>query len=363
MRRRIRIALLAAAALIAIGAMLMALSDETRPAPARVEVQFPSWMKPDEAQRAEARRTLAPPSGAAVSLPGMPPSPVPKRDPFLLALPRDPTRALVVLEANALRHSRLGELFIDCVLRKREQDPFEAMRREAGLDPLKDIDRVAFAPEGLVVSGFFHRARFDRLGGEQGVARYGDQGRIYDFENAVDSAGDAQPRLGVWRDQLLVLGPRPFVRATIDRLEGRAAEGEPVIPEELAFGEAYGIVPGAALEQLFAGEHAELGRRLAALAPRIELHADAVRDVALVARVTGPEGAQLDDLGKSFGAALALGRLQAKASGSKELAELLEHARVERGMSGFSLELALPIEVVERWFGRCGSDSSSAAPE
>jgi hypothetical protein len=80
-----------------------------------------------------------------------------------------------------------------------------------------------------------------------------------------------------------------------------------------------------------------------------------MRDVAVVARVSGRDGPALEDLGTAFGAALSAGRLQARLRGDEELSQLLEHARVVRdGERGFSLELALPVEVLERWFEGCG---------
>jgi hypothetical protein len=258
----------------------------------------------------------------------------------------------VVLEANALRHSRLGELFVECVLRQSRSDPFEEARRELGIDLLKDVDRVAFAPGGAIVFGFLDRARLDALEADSRVTARGEQGRIY----TPRQAGRGGMTVGAWRGQLIAVGDPRFVEATFDRLEGRGAETPPVLSEDLTYGEAYGVVPGAALQELLRGSQAELGRRLAETASRIEVHADAMRDVALVARVSGEDERALQDLGTALGAALAVGRIEAVAQGNDRIGELLEHARVVRAQGGgFSLELALPAEVVERWFEGCGS--------
>jgi hypothetical protein len=358
MRRRLRFWIVAAVVLLAAGALLSGLADERKPPPQR-QVRFPRWMRLEEKKRADARRTLAPVASVSLPAPAAEGGAVPeRRDPFLVALPRDSRTGVVVLEANALRHSRIGKLYVDCVVRGSGGDPFEAMRDEAGIDPLKDVDRVAFAGDGFVVSGFFERARFDALEREAPMERYGDHGRVY----SVATSG-APSSLGMWRDQLIVFGPSAFVRETLDRIEGRLPyDPVPVIAEELTFGEAYGVVPGSALRQLFSGTQGDLGRRLAEVAQRIELHADAMRDVALVARVTGADAAQLDDLATAFGAALSVGRLDAQVRGADEVAEVLEHARVQRGQGGFSLELALPIEVVERWFEGCGASAAAAEP-
>jgi hypothetical protein len=347
-RRRIRLPLLAAALLLGLAALLLSVADGPRPAQAHAEPAFPRWLRHEEVERVRARRTLP---VAMTPAPAPAPANEPERqrvrDPFLVALPRDPAKALVVLEANALRHSRLGELFVDCVVRREGRDPFEEARREAGIDPLKDIDRVAFTPDGMILSGFLDRARLEALSSR--VLSRGEHGRIYVPEPSGESL-----TLGAWRGQIIAVGTQEFVEAALDRLDGSTAEDGVLIPEHLTYGEGYGVLPGAALQGLFRGEQAELGARIARAASRIELHADAMRDLSVVARFSGADAAATEDLGTALGAALALGRVQAAVSGNGGLVELLEHARVVRGAEGaFSLELALPVEVVERWFSGC----------
>jgi len=357
MRRRARNAMLAAVLLIGTAAFLMWASEEPMGKAVARTVEWPRWMREEEHQRVVARRVLPPRPVASPTAEAAPPRPL---DPFLEALPRDQDEPLIVLEANALRHSRLGELFVDCVVGTSRTDPFDEMRREAGIDPLKDIDRVAFSPAGIVVSGYFDRARLDQLQAKSELTSYGDHGQI--FQPRMASSGGTPPAsLGAWRGQLLVFGSRSFVQEAIDRVEGRAQAAPSVIPEELTYGEAYGVLPGAALQRLLGGAQTELGRRLASAAPRVELHVDAMHDVAAVARVTGADAEQLDDLGKSLGAALSLLRLDAKARGQSEIADLLEHARVEPRNKGFTLEVALPIEAVERWFDHCGAEAPASA--
>ncbi len=351
MRRRIP--LLVALVLLALGALLASLAEGPTSVKPRVEPEFPRWPRPEEMQRARERRTLPPIPAPAAAGDAEPPRP---RDPFLVALPRDPSRGLVVLEANAIRHSRLGELFVECAIRKGNgRNPFEEMREELGIDPLKDLDRVAFSEDGIVLSGFFDRARLDRFREDARETRRGSQGRI--FTPLRPSPDEEGLVLGLWRDQLLVFGTAPFVEASLDRMEAPEPEAPAVIPEDLAYGEAYGVVPGRALRGLFDGLQWELGHRIAEAASRIELHADAMRDLALVANVSGADAATVDDLGKALGVALAVARVQALSGERDELAELLEHARVVRGGDGgFSIEVALPAELVEKWFEGCGKD-------
>jgi hypothetical protein len=352
MRRRRPLPLLAAALFLGVATLLLSLSESGRPAQARAAPSFPRWLREGERERVQTRRTLPPPppaAGEAAFTAEEPPAP--PRDPFLLALPRDPRKALLVLEANALRHSRLGELFVECVLRRSSHDPFEELRRETGIDPLKDVDRVALSDDGVIVFGFLDRARLDGLGAATRATPRGERGRMYVPLQAADAERFA---LGTWREEVIAFGTHEFVASTLDRLDGREATTPVLLPEHLTYGEAYGVVPGAALRGLFRGDQTELGRRLASAASRIELHVDAMRDVAVVARVSGTSAPEVEDLGTALGAALAVARIQAVAGGQAELAELLEHARVVRGAGdGFSLELALPIAVVERWFEGC----------
>lgn len=342
--------------LLGVGALLSRLADDKKGTPER-DIDFPRRMRSAERERAAKRRTLAPvPAVYTAPAPGAPPRP---RDPFLLALPRNSRSGVVVLEANALRHSRIGELFVSCIGSAGGKNPLDEMREEAGIDPLKDVDRVAVGQDGFVVSGFFDRARFDDLLEESRVESYGEHGRVY-----YEPGGSNAPALGVWGGQLIAFGSGSFVRETLDRLEGGGGEdAPPPIPEDLTYGEAYGVVPGSALQELFTGAQSDLGRRLAEVAQRIELHADAMDDLALVARVSGEDAAKLDDLATAFGAALSVARMDARIRGQEEASELLEHALVRRHDGGFSLELALPIEVVERWFAGCGSGSRESGSE
>ncbi|HEU4385515.1 MAG TPA: hypothetical protein VFR85_18665 [Anaeromyxobacteraceae bacterium] len=341
--RRTGLWLLAAALLLAATALVAMLSEEGGPVPARAAVEFPTQLRGPEYLRMNRRATL-PPLPQAGSPAAAPPER--KRDPLLWALPPGPAGAVVVFEANALRHSRLGELFLGC-LGESEKKDLDELRR-MGIDPLKDVDRVAVMPKGLAVSGFFDKVSWDQVFHGFARERYGSESVLY------EDPGRGRFAAAVWRSQLIVLGPDPdAVRAAVDRVEGRAP-ATPPIAEDATYGEVYGVVPGEALRALVPpGTPGDLARRLAEVASRVELHADAMSDVAVTARVSGEDRAALEDLARALGAALAVGRMEARASGERELAELLDHARVARGGEGFSLELALPAELLERWFAGC----------
>jgi hypothetical protein len=343
----------AAAALLLLAAAGLLSLVERGPPTAAAAVAFPRAMRGEEWDRLEARRTLVLPAAAAEP-PPEPGEPPEKRDPFLAALPARPDEVVVVLEANALRHSRLGELFVACTLR-RDPRSFEEIREEIGIDVLKDVDRVAFAGETVVISGFFDRMRRDRFeeGGAFVASRYGEAATLWTPRPVSGEEEDVPPEtvLGAWKDQLLVLGPdEASVRRALDQVEGRVAP-EVELPDGMAYGEVYGVVPGDALRRLDRGD---LGDRLAAAASRVEIHVDAMEDVAIVLNVRGEDPALVEDLSRTLGGAIAGARLEAQVRGDRKLADLLDQARVAlEGEGAFSLELAVPAERLEAWFERC----------
>ena len=161
---------------------------------------------------------------------------------------------------------------------------------------------------------------------------------------------------------MILFGPdRRAVEAAIDRLEGRAPAA-PAIDETATYGEIYGVLAGAEIAALLPEEDG-LRRLFREAAGAIELHVDASGDVAIAADVAGPDAAKVRDLGRSLGAAIALARLQAKARGEAELAEVLGWARVEPRGDRFGLELALPRDFLERTLGPACRRRRAPAPE
>lgn len=362
--RRSRRYLVAAALLLALAALLLSAGAGEPAATERVPVEFPIAMRPAEVERMQRRATLPapPPTGEPVE-PGAPPAEPSFRDPFLAALPVEPGQPVLVFEANALRHSRLGELFVECLL-AREPDALAELERAAGIDPLKDIDRVGFAGDAVVVSGYFDRLKLDELEPDHLRERYGDAGTLLlpDPARARPVGPDGLPlpddrtSIALWKDQLLVFADDPAsLRLAIDQLEGRAPAADTGLTDDLAYGEVYGVIPGEAARRLFGRDARGLGERLAAAASRIELHVDAQRDLAAMVRVRGEDAAGLSDLARSLGAALAVARVEANATDDARFAELLESARVTDRGGTLAIELAVPVERLEEWFRGCGN--------
>ena len=270
--------------------------------------------------------------------------------------------SLMVLEANVLRHTPVGERLLAC-MSPQAKESLSRLREEVGVDPLEQIDRVALGDGALLLSGHFDQARWDTMFAEHTVEPYGAHGRLYTPPvPETGAAGDEalppprqQDVAGVWRDELLVFGrDAQRVQQAFDELEGRRPPSAAPLDENQTYGEAYGVLSVDDAAKLFPADQQELAERFRQAAQSIEIHVDARQDLALVAEVGGDGGEALEDLARALGGVLALGRLKARADGAERLVELLDHARVQplQGET-FTLELALPLELIERHLGDC----------
>ena len=341
---------LIAAGLLVIAAAWLVHVPEPRAPLARPEVEMPRELRPLERQRMLARlRPMAVDAGARRNE---------VRDPMLAALSAGGGGSGVVLEVNALRNSPLGELLLQCLAaREGRGNALEALQR-MGIDPLRDVDRVGITEHGIVVSGDFKRANWQGLLGSPTGTPYGDQGQI----TSVDPQADGGPTLVAtrWGDTLLHLGDSVADgQRVLDAVEGRGPAPRPLLTPEQSYGELYGVVSGADLARTIAGSE-PWATALVEAASKVEVHLDARRDVAVVADVSGDDARKLEDLGKTLGGALSLARVQARAGGDEEAAELLSFAKVSpaRG-DALSVEVALPLEVVARRLAFCRGDADA----
>lgn len=344
--------LLAAAALMWLGQGEEALSEDPRP-----QVDFPRRLRKEERARMEARRTWVPPATPDAG-------PTRPADPLLAALPRGKGKTAVVVEANALRHSPIGELLLECLYRDGGKQ-LKEIKDRTGIDPLQDLDRIAVTDEGLVLSGNFKNAKTDELLGRHARTAYGDSGRIYEpgSEGRLPDGGARRggPTFATWGDSMLVVGrERDGVRDVIDRMEGRGSQEPPVLDEKSTYGEMYGVIATATIARAFPPEQRQIAEQLVRAAGAVELHVDARGDVALVADVKGEDEAAVRDLGKSLGGALALARMKAQSEGAEDVAQLLDFARVDPSGDTFRLEVALPLEVMKERLANCGQDAPAA---
>ena len=352
-RRRSLLWLLAALVLFGLGALLARGCTGPEEAARRPPPPLPRHLRPAEARRMEQRQTLPPSAFPDRSRP---------RDPLLTALSAPDAGTALVFEANALRNSPVGQLLLDCLEASRPRadggaSPLESIR-ELGVDPLQDVDRVAVGDEGMVISGDFSRARWEAAFGGSAPTPYGAQGQLYRVPTADGGSG---PVVAAWGGQLLVVADdEASAQATVDRVEGRRPLGQ-VLRDDQAYGDVYGVLQGDRLAGLFGPADGPLGGEVRDVAKSVELHLDATRDVGLVANVKGDDPARLTDLGKALGGALVAARARAVASGHADDAELLEYARVVPGHDSFSLEMAVPYEVLRARLAHCGRESGPDA--
>jgi hypothetical protein len=338
--------LILALVLLGLGLGLMKLSQEEPPPPPRKVVKMSRGMQAQDWER-QVRRRVPPPSDAGVVRPRHP-------DPVIGALPRGEGRTAVIIEANAIRHSPLGELMLDCLLTQPgRRENLERLRQDLGWDPLEATDRVAVMDDGFLVSGHFSEAQLDSmLGGSAESSAYGEQGRVY-----APASGSAT---GAWGDSILVVAETPEkVRQILDRIEGRGTPPSgSVITEEMTYGDVYGVVSVEQWVQMLPPEQQALGERMRQMTRRAELHLDVSSDFVLQAYLTGPDRQPVTDLAKTLGAALSVARMQAMSQGETELAQFLEYAGVMEMAGKLRLELAVPLDVIRRelaW-GRGGLD-------
>jgi hypothetical protein len=368
-QRRRGLWLVFAVVLFGLAAWLMLSGQGEEEPPRPQKVAFPNRLRPEERDRMERRRTYVTPVVDAGTVAEQ--KPLRPSDPVLAALPRGKGKTAMVIEANAIRNSPIGELLLECLMR-RGGDDLERFKQETGVDPLKDLDRLVVTDNGLIVSGNFGDKRLKELlsGRDSTNYDYGDGARLFEptFERNLPDGGVARrngPSVGLWNDQMLVFGKSPDgVKEVIDRVEGRGPNEPPVISEGSTYGEMYGVVSVEQLKKMFPPDQQELATRLAEVAENVELHVDARSDFAMTAQVRGADEAKVTDLGKSLGGALSLARMKAQAEGEKELAQLLDFAKVRPEGSEFKLELAVPLDVIKQQLAFCREqqDQSMSVP-
>lgn len=349
--------LVAAAVLFGLGAWLMAGSEEEKTKKEK-KVSLPRFMTHDERQRNTERQTI--PMVAALPVQGAPPQ---VRDPVLAAMPTSIKNGAVVLEANAIRNSDLGNLMVECVFTG-QGEVLEKMK-DAGFDPLNDLDRLAVADDAVMLSGDFSKTDFPSLMKVTPKRSFGANSEL--FSRPLVDGGQGQ-QMGVWKGQMVVLGDtEEDVTAVLDRLDGKGDQTAPrVLTDADAYGEMYGIIKAGPLAAGLAEENPALAQLLEEAASSIKVHADVSHDVGVVAEIVGSDPTKTQDLRKALGTALTLAKLQAEAKGNKSAAEVLGFARVAQAKgdsANFHLEAGLPYEFLEKQLKKCVEDKKKRMAE
>lgn len=341
--------LAAAVALLALAAWLMSRGDSVASTDddKKPRVEFPRYPKPEEHDRNRRRRTLAPAPRAVES--DVAPA---KRDPVITALPTSKGKSVVVFEASALKETPIAKHWLDCMMSGRQRARLKRFRDRYGVDPLEDVERLAVSSEEVfIASGDFSGARWEEMEGPPRV--YGNKGVIFERERE----GRPTEAMGIWNDEMVLIAKTAAdVEAAMDRLEDRAPSEAPRLREWDQYGDVYGVLSAEDIARMFPEDQSELADRLRGAVKDIELHVDASEDVAITADVGGEVESEVEDLAKSLGGALALARLKAQSDGEENLAELLDFAKIRPKGGTFTVDLALPLDVLVRQMGPCRKD-------
>jgi hypothetical protein len=345
-KRKTWLWLLMGALLLGLGAWLMRGAEPAdRPKPV---VNIPTRMTPQEHMVADNRRTWIP----YTEVDAGPAFVAKKTDPIFAALPTEIKEVAVVAEFSAIMNSELGGLLADCLFKG--NDRVMQSLRDAGIDPVAAIDRVALIDDSLVVTGNFKDGNWKRLLPEGAVARdYGRQGQLID----VKRTDGGSSTFGVWDNQMFVGGDsEEQTKQIIDRLQsGQGQTGPSELDESMAYGDVYGVLKGKAFSGLFDGENEQLGNTLRESAKSVELHMDVGHDLGLSADITGNDPQKSEELRKTLGSALSLARMRAEAKRDTEQASILDMAMVgsAHSGSGFNLRAGLPFEVMQKALKGC----------
>ncbi|MFO0592138.1 MAG: hypothetical protein U0441_31635 [Polyangiaceae bacterium] len=338
--------------LLALSAWLMSRGDTEKPTVRPPKVEFPRGQNDKERDRNDKRRSL--PSLDDPSKEGF----HRKRDPLLVALPTDPKKSALVFELDALKESPIMKAWLDCVMAREDGDArdMERFKEKLGVDPFEDIERVAMSSEKLMIlQGNVGKAKFDPASWDKRT--YGEKGTIY--TNPVSGRVVA-----LWGPDMMLVSGDPdsadAVQDAIDRLESTDPSQRPLLSDYQAYGDVYGVLSPEDLAKSMGGDQRALADKVKQLVDRVDFHMDAADDVAMVADVRGGRGDgnadDMEDLAKSFGAALAVGRIKAQQDGDDKLAQLLDFAKVRPGGGAFTVDVALPYELLKE-MGPCRKDA------
>jgi hypothetical protein len=342
--------LLGAGALIGAGGFLMTQGDAGAEAhKKRDALAFPTYQRADEAKRATGRRTLTAPSTPAQAQGQAEAKPA--HDPLLVALTPDASTALV-FEAATILHAPVGQAMIGC-LGADHRSAMDRRLKEQGKDWLEIADRVAFARSSgghgmFVIEGNLEGIDWAKVAPEATQRPYGASTTVFDGKG---EEGRRDWHAAVWHDSMLIASDEAAsVEGAIDRLDAGGG-AKLAFDESEAYGEVYGVVGRDELEKLVPED---LRDRVHEVTTRATIHVDATEEVLVVADVAGTEPTQVEDLGKSIGAAMAVGRLEAKREGADDLVRLLDLSRVRPyGNGRLRAELAIPTELMTKHMHGC----------
>ena len=344
------------ALLLCVGAWLMSQDDEVVVGQAN-EIEFPRYLTEKEVERLESRRMQPAQLPQEVIEPEDEERAQEPRDPLLRAFGAGDNTSLIVFETNAIRHSALGEGFLNC-LGQNAQEGLSKIQNELGINPLEDIDRMALGDETVMFSGHFENLQWGEIF-ENEPQSYGNNALLFTENIEPENPGqEATERIALWNNELLIVGKnRQDLEQTIDTLEGRIPMNSIPLQESETYGEAYGNMSTQMLGRLIPPEAGELREQILKIVSGVKLNSNAMSDVAISAQLSSDGDIEgLSDLGRSMGGALSMALAAARLQGDDQLAQLLEFAKITDNEGELALELALPETYLKEHLDRACSD-------
>ncbi|MEC9464935.1 MAG: hypothetical protein VX834_04070 [Myxococcota bacterium] len=337
--------------LLALGAYVMTIDEaaQLKEREERLQVKFPTGLRAkEEARLVERRRPFL--NAPKVTAEDDIPKPPVTQDPVLRALgSAQPDESVVVLEVNALRHSKVGQRLIDC-LSPEARTSMDRMRDEMGFDILEDFDRLALHGETITIAGHFEDFNWGKMN-DADAEDYGDRGRIYS-NRYIDDDGNEQVSnyTAVWNNEMIIIGDdEESLQETLDAIEGRTELNNRSIREGDTYGEAYGQINAELLINMLPPDLRHLEDLIRDNISGAQINFDAMDKIAMSATLGPASGSSdLTDLARSLGGSLSLGLSAARVAGEDELAKLLEFARVSDRDGEIKLDLALPENYLNR---------------
>lgn len=324
MKRRRDWRLLAAAALLLLAsAIYLALATRSveRRRDAALE-QVPDFPAPNQvpSHRRPARNAPRPPPAAP------PPAPAPRQDPILSFALGSGSGTVGLVHINALLNTPLFNRLRECL-----PEQFAGMDKtgtELGFDFARDVDRIAFVPGGMAMSGFFEGKPV-----AQTIA--GPDARRDDYRGASIYTRPGRECIAQLPN-LVITGQGDGCPALVDR----ALAPTPAAAEEDIYGDLFLRTD---LEPFRKGQTSEPMRALLDGLSGLTVRANVWDSVALTLSGTPQAGRNVRDLAQMARGAIALAKNQLD-DDAVEYRALADLARVGDNPDRLEINLALPAQ-------------------
>lgn len=125
----------------------------------------------------------------------------------------------IVMDVTAIRDSAPGQALLNC-LPMRDSDELQRLKRDAGFDPIRQVDRFGFAGDVAVIEGDFSTVDWLKM----------DSGFTLDRqENGIDVYTNGSRHFAVAEGQHLILGRPDEVEAALVRIRDGVTDGAPTL--------------------------------------------------------------------------------------------------------------------------------------